>query len=318
MSNCHNQFLKFNSLISLTSYERRKLQNSGNAIKNKIKAHFKDKKYSTPEFKTQGSFAMGTNIRPQEGYYDLDIGVYMTGLQGDSDNWPKTETIHQLIVKAVDGHTSTKPISKRSCVRVIYKSPYIDRTDISYHIDLPIYAYKSSFWSESIKPAIGFKGEKQWSEYSDPQEFIKWFDGRCSLNKSDPDQLKRIVKYLKAWKDKVPSTPKMPSGMILTVLAAKNYVPSSRDDVALVKTIEAYYELLWWSFSIKKPVEPFNDLSESMTSAEEGNFMQRTKAIINYGNYAIKTNGHKSAMDSWSKVFGKRFSQISTAPQQLL
>lgn len=318
MSNCHDHFLKFNSLISLTSNERRKLQNSGNAVISKIKVHFKDKKYSTPEFKIQGSFAMGTNIRPQEGFYDLDIGVYVTGLQGDSDNWPKTETIHQLIVKAVDGHTSTKPVSKKSCVRVIYKSPYIDQTDISYHIDLPIYAYKSSFWSESTKPVIGFKGEKQWSEYSDPQEFIKWFEGRCSINRNDPDQLKRIVKYLKAWKDKVPATPKMPSGMILTVLAAKNYVPDSRDDVALIKTIEAYYELLWWSFSIKKPVEPFNDLSEYMTNAEESNFMERTKAFINYGNEAIKTNGTKASLDNWSKNFGKRFSQPTNVPAKLL
>jgi hypothetical protein len=307
MSNCHEELLKFNSAISLSEQEKKKLQVSRDAIISRIKSHFKEKGYKIPDFKGQGSFSMGTSIRPMFGYYDLDLGVYLTGLGYDSDEWPRTETIHNLIFNAVNGHTSIRPIKKQTCVRVLYKSPYIDKNDLSYHVDLPVYALKKSFWSEEIKTVIALKGEKQWSEYSDPTQFTKWFSDCCDKNPNDKNQLKRLVKYLKAWKDNAPEYPKMPSGMILTVLAAKNYRPNLRDDIALFDTVEKFEGLLSWLFRIEKPVEPFNDLSNSMSENEIDNFMQRTEKLIKTLDNAISIKMHKAACSEWRKVFGNRF-----------
>lgn len=307
MINCHNDFMKFNMAISLTANEKRKLETSRDAIANKIDRHFREKGYQSPKFIGQGSFSMNTSIRPLEGYYDLDLGVYLTGLKGDPEDWPRTETIHQLIYRAIEGHTSIKPISKSSCVRVIYRSPYVNNEDISYHIDLPVYAFKKSFWSEEVKTVIGFKGDKQWSEYSNPKDFINWFQGKCNQNRKDSEQLKRVVKYLKAWKDNLPKSPKMPSGMILTVLAAKNYKQDLRDDIAFINTVKEFEYRLKWLFQIIKPVEPENDLSESLSDREEENFMQRVDSLIAISEDAIGAQKYEQSIGKWSRIFGPRF-----------
>lgn len=315
MSNCHEDFIKFNRSISLNTNELKKLERSRDAIKSRIVNYFKSKRYKTPEFRGQGSFSMGTGIRPLEGYYDLDMGIYLHGLGTDSDNWPVTETIHSLIYKAVEGHTTTKPVSKSTCIRVIYKSPYLDKGDISYHIDLTVYAFEESFWS-GRKTVIGFKGDKQWSESSDPQKFTEWFFKQCNLNSRDPDQLKRIVKYLKAWKENQPSYPKMPSGMILTVLAAKNFKPNLRDDIAFIETVAEFYDLIGWSFSIKKPTEPFNNLAYLMSDAEDGNFMDRLDKLVEIGKKAVESSGRRQSLEYWNRIFGKQFT--ITTPVKLI
>ncbi len=308
MSNCHQELLEFSKAISLNIRERRKLEISRDAIKRKIISHFKAKGYEAPEFIGQGSFTMGTSIRPIEGYYDLDLGIYLHGLGTNSNLWPKTEAIHNLIYDALKDHTSTRPIRKPACIRIIYKSPYVDQDDISYHIDLPVYAFEESLWN-SKQTVIGFRGSKQWSEYSDPKAFTLWFLEKCNANTKDKDQLKRIVKYLKAWKENQPEYPKMPSGMILTVLAAKNFKPDVRDDVALVATIEEFHFLLSWLFSIKKPTTPENDLAEVMTSIEIENFMNRLEKFIEIGRSALEASGKTQVRKFWKQLFGLRFLQ---------
>lgn len=311
MSNCHGEFLAFCRTITLNQHEIRKLEKSRDAIMRKITNHLKEKKYPAPEFRGQGSFTMGTSIRPLEGFYDLDLGVYLHGLGTDSDEWPRTETIQNLIFNAVEFHTMTKPIRKTACIRVVYRSPYIDKNDISYHIDLPIYAIEENFWGTK-RTVIGLKGEAQWSESSDPQEFTDWFFERCHENRKDPEQLKRIVKYLKAWKEFMPASPKMPSGMILTVLAAKNYQPSDRDDIALFNTVTKFYNRLDWMFSITKPTTPENDLAESMSDVEQKKFMERANRFLSVAEKAIDSKSHRDAVKAWARLFGYRFERTES------
>lgn len=306
MSNCHIAFLRFSKTISLSSEEKKKLKTSRDAVAKRIRKHFIEKGYKTPEFKGQGSFSMNTIIRPTAGRYDLDLGIYLPGLTGHPKDWPKTESVHKLIVKAVEGHTSIRPVSKNSCVRLIYKSPYLNMEDLSYHLDLPIYARKT-IGNRSAQTVIGFKGDKQWSENASPIKFKEWFLEQCRKNPRDVTQLKRIVKYLKAWKDNQPKYPKLPDGMTLTVLAAKNFKPHKRDDIALIKTLKNYHFLLSWQFSVKKPTEPYNDLSEKMSGRQKRNFLKATKQLIEEGEKAISSKSRKQSLQVWRSLFGKRF-----------
>jgi len=250
---------------------------------------------------------MDTIIRPISGRYDLDLGVYFSDLTGNPKDWPRTETIHRHIADAVRGQTSIKPIDKAPCVRLIYKSPYPDNSDLSYHIDLPVYAYKKSFWNSEIQTVIGYKGEKQWSELSNPSQFQSWFTAQANLNVNDPKQLNRIVKYLKAWKSVQPKSPKIPDGMLLTVLMAKNYQPDLRDDISFYKTIKAFYNRVWWMFSVIKPVEPKNDLAEELTKSQRSNFLKRIKKLMELSKKAIETQDDNYALKIWNQVFRKRF-----------
>lgn len=307
MSNCHKEFIALNKTISLSNQERTKLLTSRNAVEKRIRNYLAAIKYYTPTFKEQGSFSMNTIVRPISGRYDLDLGIYFKELHGHPRDWPTTETIHKHIVDSVRGQTSIKPKDKNPCVRLIYKSPYQNNVDLAYHIDLPIYAYRKSFWSGEVNTVIGFKGEKQWSEYSSPEDFEKWFETQSNLNKKDPNQLRRLVKYLKAWKSVQPKSPKIPDGMVLTVLMGKNYQPHERDDIAFYNTVLEFYERIWWMFSVIKPVEPKNDLAEDLISPQKKNFKKRIKSLLRNGKKAIDAEKHNEAIRFWKKVFKYRF-----------
>lgn len=177
MANCHQLFQDFNESIALDSEHKKSLRQSRDAVRNKIKAYFKNKNNGlTPKFHGQGSFMMHTIIEPLDGEYDIDDGIYF---QVEKEPSVNVHTFHRWICEAVDGHTAEKPVDKQTCVRLIYAK--------KYHLDLPVY-----YILEGASPYLAHKG-KGWIT-SDPREFIRWFN-----QKADSDgQLKRIVRYLKA------------------------------------------------------------------------------------------------------------------------
>ena len=71
--------------------------------------------------------------------------------------------------------------------------------------------------------------------------------------------------------------------MILTVLVAKNFQVAERDDIALVNTIREFETKLSWLFTIEKPVEPYNNLANLMSSREEDNFMKALGRLLTLG-----------------------------------
>ncbi len=307
MSDCHSEFISFDKTISLTKQEKERLMISRNSIEKRIRVHLDSINYYEPTFRGQGSFELGTIVRPVSGRYDLDLGVYFEELCGHPRDWPTTETVHKHLANSVRGKTSIKPIDKGSCVRVIYKSPYKNNADLAYHIDLPIYAYRKLFWSDEVKTVIGFKGKKQWSEYSSPEDFEDWFESKSYLNEDDPNQLRRLVKYLKSWKTVQPKSPKIPDGMILTTLMGKNYQPHERDDIAFYNTVLEFYNRIFCIFRVIKPVEPYNNLAQELSGFQKRNFKKRISSLLGNSQRAIDTERHYEALKFWKKVFKDRF-----------
>jgi hypothetical protein len=116
---------------------------------------------------------------------------------------------------------------KDTCVRVKYKD--------GSHIDIPIYYFMS------LHPDLAHL--KQGWIVSDPIEFITWFEEKVNsgfelkylteyatesanykvwlndMRKKDV-QIRRIVRYLKAWADNIGGN--MPCGLILTIFVANH------------------------------------------------------------------------------------------------
>lgn len=248
---------------------------------------------------------MNTIIRPLNGEFDIDLGIYFKFASLNRDAWPIPQTVSKWIYDAVYNHTSTPPENKITCVRVKYK-PINPQNDFGYHVDFPIYGEYEDFLGERCK-AIGLNDVRKWNQKSDPAAFAIWFDSKCQKNTSDRKQLIRIVKYLKAWKDFQSSEIKMPNGIVLTILAAKNYVPGDRDDMVLCKLLDEVYFLLWWDFSIIKPTSPKNDLVESYTESRKRNFMGRLRQFRDDAKKALSTEDKSEAARIWHKHFGDRF-----------
>jgi hypothetical protein len=68
MADCHKQFGEFHGKIELIDSSRAKLEQGRNAIRDLIRADFKEKgRTPVPSFEEQGSWAMGTIINPLPG-----------------------------------------------------------------------------------------------------------------------------------------------------------------------------------------------------------------------------------------------------------
>lgn len=311
MADCSPDFKSFNDRLSLSPSEKRRLRAARTALTTKISWFF-DNHENCPKVKFlgQGSFSMGTIIRPVKGEYDIDIGVYLLGYSDYQSDWPKPETVSRWIVKALEGHTSYSPINKRTCIRIKYKPP-IPGSEISYHVDFPIYCrYRNLFDVEYTR--IGITGDVQWSQKSDPVGFTDWFIEKCQKNEKDKNQLVRLVKYMKAWKENVREGGKFPSGMALTVLLAQNFTPDARDDVSFRETIRKAYNQLYARVFVEpieifSPVVPGNDLLSRLPDNRKAEFKYRFEQLVDDAKLALEDPSKSMAAARWKVHFGDRF-----------
>ncbi|PFM75233.1 hypothetical protein COJ46_22025 [Bacillus sp. AFS077874] len=302
MAQCNDLFILFDANIALKSEKKQSLRTSRNAIRKKIQDHFAQTlKASKPKFWGQGSYMMNTTIKPIEGEYDIDDGVYLAHLAGEKEeNWPAVSTVHNWILKAVDGHTTTPPVDKNTCVRVIYKN--------DYHVDIPIYIKVD----DAEHPKLAHK-TKGWVD-SDPKLLTNWFN--CEVTEKGL-QLKRIVRYFKAWKDSKKGSDKFPSGMIFTILAANHFVEGYEDDddAAFVATAKAIYDALNSSFSLTRPVFPEEELFDGWSEGIQTTFLSKLSTLIINGQKALEKDDKKEVADIWRKLFGDRFPEY-TSPEE--
>ncbi|WP_187376330.1 MULTISPECIES: cyclic GMP-AMP synthase DncV-like nucleotidyltransferase [Clostridia] len=294
MLNLNKLFIDFNDKISLTKTYKNKIKTGRDALRGKIDNKFEEKNRKKPQYCTQGSYAMKTAIMPVgEDEFDLDNGVYLQGYSYNQDEWPATQTVHTWVKDAVTGHTSNAPIDKNTCVRVVYED--------KYHIDLPIYIMGENDDGDNI--AYLAHKSKGWIE-SDPKAFTNWFQGYVNDN---GQQIRRLVKYLKAWKDNKKIDVK---GMAITILVCNNFtLTENRDDISLLDTVTNIIDVLEDDFHCYKPVNPkdedlFGDISESSQEAILKGF-KNLKDKLDTAIY--EKSNEKDATDILIKLFGDRF-----------
>src|SRR4051812_43025400 len=100
MADCSDQFLRFDDAISLTKVDRRFLRAARTAITKKITKYFEENDNCPKvEFIGQGSFSMGTIVKPLSGDYDIDIGVYLRGYSNWQSSWPSAETASRWLTE---------------------------------------------------------------------------------------------------------------------------------------------------------------------------------------------------------------------------
>lgn len=292
MADLDRLYNMFCEKITLTSSKKGELTTGRNSIRDDIRDDFSDNGRKKPSFCMQGSFAMKTTINPLSGKeYDLDDGVYINGFSDkDQSEWPKASDVHHWLIDAVDGHTSSAPENKTSCVRVKYAH--------GYHIDLPSYIISD----ETCYLATKNDG---WVE-SDPKAFKDWFMKYVTdypFTYGEP--LRRTVKYLKAWRDYCDVN--LPS-IVITILATNNFSGySSRDDKAVLNTVKNIKNKLSDAFSCRKPVFPYEDLLKDYSEAEQKKVMDALSVLESVLTDALNETDERKASELVQKVYGDRF-----------
>jgi len=295
MADMQTEFKTFHDQIALTSGKKISLRTARNALRDKIRKHFRDVlKLNMPKFHGQGSYSMGTMVNPLNGEFDIDDGVYLQHLDtGDKSDWPTPETVHRWFVQATDGHTSQKPIDKRTCVRVPYAG--------QYHVDLPAYGELNGDY------LLAEKGEKGWHR-SDPLALTNWFNGRVKVH---GEQLRRIVRYLKAWMDFQSSRRgKMSNGLILTIMASNHFYAITRDDICFANILRAIADAVTVVFRVYNPVDATEELTSRLTDQQKSIFQEVVADAADAAIEAIKIDDRHEASNIWRIQFGDRFPAV--------
>jgi hypothetical protein len=341
MANCHQSFSEFNQVIRLTENRRNTLMVARDNLRNRVQLSFESKRNELPsvtelQFQTQGSFVMDTIINPIEEEYDLDDGIYFIGHLPRAAR-PKPKKFHDFVLYSIlNWNSQVEEVrDKDTCIRVRYKGGYelllekklIDRIQNRFHIDLPIY-----YTTTKRSPDLAHL-KNDWMT-SDPIAFINWFEGKVNSGfkeaflyekktflaeyrqwrdriRQEDAQLRRLVRYLKAWADfQRTLRNEMPCGIILTILVADNFVISERDDVALQGTLAKILAKLEEDFCCFRPTPPTSDdLFKGYEHKEI--FMTQLRAFTTSARHAINETNPKRACGKWHIHFGNRFSCVN-------
>lgn len=331
MAKIQKQFEEFHDNIKLKRFKENKtLRDKRDIITDKIKAgikkKFKDEGKTVPslEFIDQGSYTTDLGIKPEDGDYDIDEGVIFDLYKEDySDPVEPKKWIRDIM----DGHTSIPAKIKNPCITITYTL----EGEPAYHVDLPIY-FKSKN-DDKLYLARGKKTSsaenKEW-EVSDPEGLNKHINNAFSGDAKK--QFKRVVRYLKKWKDICFSSVgnERPPSIGITIAATNlfNYKQSYNsvkgkyedDDMSalsdLVWNISACFEDTWdrdreeWlkTISIDLPVEPDDcNIFEKMTNLQMNNFYNKLEELYSALQEAVDKDDAHDACEILEKYFGDKF-----------
>lgn len=250
-----------------------------------------------PRFRTQGSWTYGTCIQPahmppQE--IDWDFGVYLPATVWLDVGPPPAmarlyfDLVEGALQSLCDKKGWTLDRSKQTCSRV--------RIAAWGHVDVPLYAAPEE---EFVKIAektlsegqlqarnrefalleedesLGELKDAKWDfldrlhmatrdgkwKPTDPEAVANWFEDRVAHHR---EQLRRVCRYLKAWRDFQWPQNGGPSSVAIMIAACQSFEPAwHRDDVALEKSAGALSRSLAGDIregGIDNRVEDFNRL----------------------------------------------------------
>lgn len=287
MANCNKLFLDFDKKINVLSSKEGKLKTSCANIRTALRTHFaKNHSEYKPKFAYQGSSQLGTMIRTKDDTCDYDMGVYF-GKEPDVT----AKTLQGWVWDAVENTTSTKPIHKNKCIRVIYKN--------DYHIDLPVY-YKPKFFDDKVSPEIAIKSNG--FSPSDPRAFIQWYKAHTNYTAKTI----RVVRYLKSWGDNKQES--MPSGLTMSLLAIRNIIYNDREDIMLRDTLKQIKSATDKKWECLVPTTPGDDLFAGFTDTQKSNFKSNLSDFILDADKAIDMEKNQlKASKLWEKHLGLWF-----------
>lgn len=332
MADLQTQFRKFHEAIQLVDMDenaelRQKRDMLLDELRNKLSEKFRGSGKPTPTFEwiNQGSYAMGTGVKPVVGEdYDIDIGILFNFSK--SDYGPIDAKL--LVYEALNAVTKRTVEFMRPCVRVQYSA----NGRPTYHVDLAVYSNsKSNPTGWGTAPDYLAKGHRHsakeyqiWEE-AEPQKLKDLVQNKFS-NSEDRAQFRRVIRYLKRWKDVLPGNSEngVPTGIALTALAldcfniSKNFFGEYNDLNALQTFVGS---ILWkftntydhqsrqWHYKISTqlPVKPYNDLFDKMSLQQQTKLKGHFETLKAALDQAYSQSNTLEACKVLRKVFGDDF-----------
>jgi hypothetical protein len=188
MADLNHSFFKFHEAIGLDQ-ELATLREKRDIVITQLMSGLDSPK---PTIRNQGSYALGTGIKPHDGKpnYDIDIALEFAL----DPNKIGAVAFKRQVFAAVQNHTQNVQL-REPCITITYQR----KGELIYHVDLAVYASHqgSTFLARGVVGSS--KQDDRW-ELADPAGLIAY----VKTHPSDPshrEQWRRVVRYLKRWKD---------------------------------------------------------------------------------------------------------------------
>jgi hypothetical protein len=286
----------FHQQLLLEQKERTMLSEARKIIRNALreglpalikKAHPKLTKIPIPKFNTQGSWAYETIIwpawiPPQQA--DMDDGCYLPlsflkGAVPDIASKFFFEAVEEVLapVAKLYGWKINPGGPKSTCTRI--------EIDSTKHIDIPLYAIPDGEFEKLIEffekaqregRADMLRTNSEWDllptdslllahrdegwKKSDPRPIKDWVTRQILLK---TEQLRRLMRYIKAWRDWQWTNGHSPASILLMVAVDQALQkPEAGDDLALLKVAAKLPEIL--AGKVENPTAPGEILSDKL------------------------------------------------------
>jgi len=317
-----SKFLQFDDAIKLRHFnENETLREKRDIIRRKIEDSlpvvFEQEGIDCPSYKfeDQGSYSIGTGIKPLDGDFDIDQGLYF---DTSITKWPDPVKLKELIFKTVENHTQKVSV-RRSCVTVFYSMD----GEPCYHVDVAIYSDSKSNLGEIPYIAIGKLNSSSLNRFWEKSDQAH-LEGLIKNKHSGEDaaQFRRVIRYLKRWKDYQKSNAELASitGIALTILVYNHFTPQykdlfskSQDDLlALKSTLDNYVSMLRTGTNeIILPVAPYNNLLEKLTKIQLQEFENKAIELQRSLEIAYQDADPIRACIELRKMFGDDFPETT-------
>lgn len=282
-----------------------------------------------PRFFTQGSWAYKTlnspAKRPQQA--DVDDGCYLPlGFVAQSQRPSAAASVffaaaEEALQPLVGARGWTMDRSKATCIRVII-SDYA-------HIDIPLYAIPDeeftqlalateSYGFDSVAKAVSVRSRDSWTALpkdkvllahreenwlpSDPRPVKDWFLGQVDAK---GEQFRRVVRYLKAFRDWRWATGG-PSSILLMAAAAPLFEKRDRrDDLALLDVVAQMAARL--RNGVCNPVEESESLTRRLGTAKVEEAAQAFESFEKVLRATVAAGNAAQGCTWMRNEFGSRF-----------
>jgi hypothetical protein len=316
------QFIKFHDLIRLDVNDNKDVIKKRDMLIDEVRTSLKkmcdEKGIKLICFNpfNQGSYAMGTGNKPMydEDDYDIDCGLLF---EIDKDDYTPTQ-VKKWVFDALNIHFRTVEW-KKACIRV----QYVEEGMPKFHVDFACYADANNDDNTYLAKGTptSTTEDKKW-EISEPKELKNLINNKYS-NEGECNQFKRVIRYMKRWKDyQFDSVNGKPTGIAFTAIAYNGFQPYIKDkftwasdinDLEATKDFVNYViNQFSWNGRIKVslPVPPRNDLFEKMTDQQ----CEYLKEKLNDLKDALKDAGSETDPHEACKILKKQFGKDFPVP----
>ncbi|RTL10394.1 MAG: nucleotidyltransferase [Neisseriaceae bacterium] len=301
MGKVQTNFLKFHDNIKLDNFdENQALRDKRDMLIEELESLKSEDlpdgsgKFSF-ETKNQGSYSTFTGIKPlNDSDYDIDVALIFDFNKNIYEDPTKLKVKIHDVLNSV--YKRTVKI-KEPCVTVEYPK---------FHVDLPCYAKNESGDLYLARGKEFSDAENKKWEQADP-EGLKDYINNTITTGNQRDQFRRVVKYIKLWKNKKITDFSVPS-IGLTIFTIKNFQYSEDNDLGALANVLSLMVLNFKvSCSVSLPVAPNTDTFAKLTESQKKSFIEKLEKFSEQIKSIESLTSELDAISQLNKIFGDDF-----------